>query len=84
LNPDQIDLYESSSTHEQDKLSGNSPARLIQNRKKELLPMGDLEDEITDDAQLKKIRLEKIGNYVGKNPVEAAKLINAWLIEEEY
>jgi flagellar M-ring protein FliF len=84
LNPDQFDLYESSSTQEQDKLSGNSPARLIQNRKKELLPMGDLEDEITDDAQRKKIRLEKIGNYVGKNPVEAAKLINAWLIEEEY
>jgi len=84
LNPDQIDLYESSTTALPELSGGNSNARITQNRRKELLPLGDLEDEITDDAQRKKNRLEKIGNYVGKNPIEAAKLINAWLLEEEY
>jgi flagellar M-ring protein FliF len=81
LNPDHVDLYENSSTALVEK-SGITGSKLTQNRK--MLPLGDLEDEITDDAQRKKNRLEKIGNYVGKNPIEAAKLINAWLIEEEY
>jgi len=84
LNPDHVDLYENSTTPFPEKSDGNSGSRLIPNRKKEMLPLGDLEDEITDDAQRKKNRLEKIGNYVGKNPIEAAKLINAWLLEEEY
>ena len=84
MNPDNIDSYETSLTALPEKSGGNAGSRLIQNRKKDLLPLGDLEDEITDDAQWKKNRLEKIGNYVGKNPLEAAKLINAWLLEEEF
>lgn len=52
-------------------------------KKKELLPVGDIEDEISDEAINKKNRQEKISNYVSKNPTEAAKLINAWLHEDE-
>jgi flagellar M-ring protein FliF len=52
-------------------------------KKKELLPLGDLEDDISDEAINKKNRQEKISNYVSKNPTEAAKLINAWLHEDE-
>ena len=52
-------------------------------KKKELLPIGDIEDEISDEAINKKNRQEKISNYVTKNPTEAAKLINAWLHEDE-
>ena len=52
-------------------------------KKKELLPLGDIEDEISDEAIGKKNRQEKISNYVTKNPTEAAKLINAWLHEDE-
>jgi len=53
-------------------------------RKKALLSVGDLEDEITDEALKKKARHEKITNYVTKNPTDAAKLINSWLREDEY
>jgi flagellar M-ring protein FliF len=52
-------------------------------KKKDLLPLGDIEDDISDDAINKKNRQEKISNYVSKNPTEAAKLINAWLHEDE-
>ncbi len=43
---------------------------------------GDIEEEISDEALEKKVRREKIANYVEKNPSEAAKLINAWLRED--
>jgi flagellar M-ring protein FliF len=52
-------------------------------RKKMLLPVGDIEDEISDEAMLKKNQQEKIINYVAKNPMDAAKLINAWMHEDE-
>lgn len=52
--------------------------------KKRLFQIGDLEDEISDEALLKQGQQEKIANYVQKNPVEAAKLINSWLHEDEY
>jgi len=58
--------------------------QLGMNMKKNLLPLGDLEDEISDEAARKRIQQEKITNYVSKNPVEAAKLINAWLHEDEF
>ena len=51
--------------------------------KRKLFPVGDLEDEITDEALMKKNKLEKISNYVQKNPMDAAKLINSWLKEDE-
>jgi flagellar M-ring protein FliF len=52
-------------------------------KKKDLLPVGDLEDDISDEAINKKNRQEKISHYISKNPTEAAKLINAWLHEDE-
>ena len=67
---------------------GNVPAGQLsaaaKNNKKALLSVGDLEDEISDSALRKKARHEKITNYVTKNPVEAARLINSWLREDEY
>ena len=52
-------------------------------KKKNLLPIGDLEDEISDEAAHKRMQHDKIVNYVSKNPVDAAKLINVWLHESE-
>ncbi len=52
--------------------------------KKSIFEMGDIEDEITDEAVMKKMKQDKIINYVSKNPSEAAKLINSWLKEDEY
>jgi flagellar M-ring protein FliF len=72
--------------------ANNSPSQLSHKvpqvlqemrKKKDLLPIGDIEDEISDEAIGKKNRQEKISNYVSKNPTEAAKLINAWLHEDE-
>jgi hypothetical protein len=48
-----------------------------------LLQVGNIEDELSDAAIGKKVRKEKITNYVKKNPAEAAKLINSWLREDE-
>ena len=55
----------------------------IKKKKKPLLEIGDIEDEITDEAQRKKLQHDKIVSYVGKNPSEAARLINTWLREDE-
>lgn len=52
-------------------------------KRKELGPVGDIEDEISEEAIIKKNQHEKIQNYVTKNPADAAKLINAWLHEDE-
>jgi flagellar M-ring protein FliF len=57
--------------------------RVASGVKKNLLPLGDIEDEISDDAARKKNQQEKISNYVAKNPVDTAKLINSWLHEDE-
>ena len=60
---------------------------LYQQKKKKrdnsFLEIGDIEDEISDEAVMKKMKQEKIVNYVSKNPSEAAKLINSWLREDE-
>jgi flagellar M-ring protein FliF len=65
--------------------SGGVPKKSLAERKKALLEAeGDIEEEISEEALSKKVRREKIGNYVQKNPAEAAKLINAWLREEQY
>lgn len=59
-------------------------AALAQPKKKRgLLPIGDIEDDISDEALMKKNQQEKIVNYVSKNPMDAAKLINAWMHEDE-
>ncbi|MFH0734137.1 MAG: flagellar basal-body MS-ring/collar protein FliF [bacterium] len=53
-------------------------------KKKQILDIGDIEDEITDAATEKRVRQDKIVHYAQKNPTEAAKLINSWLREDEY
>ncbi len=53
-------------------------------RNMSFLEVGNLEDEISDEALMKKAKQDKIINYVSKNPAEAAKLINSWLKEDEY
>jgi flagellar M-ring protein FliF len=64
--------------------TGSSAPQLPAPKKKKwTLPVGDLEDEISDEAMLKRNQQDKIANYVSKNPVDAAKLINAWLHENE-
>jgi flagellar M-ring protein FliF len=70
----------------QQQLGGSErpSAALPPKKKKAILEVGDIEDEITDEAVQKKVQQEKIVNYVQKNPVDAAKLINAWLHEDEY
>jgi flagellar M-ring protein FliF len=63
------------------------PGKTIKKAKKNRKPlfeMGDIEDEISDEAVMKKMKQDKISNYVSKNPSEAAKLINSWLKEDEY
>ena len=67
-----------------DLLKSKSTPQLGLANKKNLLPIGDLEDEISDEAIRKKSQQEKISNYVSKNPAEAAKLINSWLHEDEF
>ncbi len=52
--------------------------------KNNFLDIGDLEDELTDEAAQRQMKQEKIVNYVSKNPSEAAKLINSWLREDEF
>ena len=47
------------------------------------MQLGDIEDEISDEALSKKNQQERIVNYVSKNPMDAAKLINAWMHEDE-
>lgn len=64
-------------------LENFSSAALPSSEKRKLFPLGDLEDEISDEALMKKNQNEKISNYVQKNPVDAAKLINSWLKEDE-
>ncbi|MGE5352062.1 MAG: hypothetical protein ACM3P0_08260, partial [Acidobacteriota bacterium] len=62
--------------------AGNQPAML--KKKKAPVAIGDIEDEITEEAAQKLVQQEKISNYVAKNPADAAKLINSWLHEDEY
>ena len=64
-------------------LSGFANTPLPSAEKRKLFPLGDLEDEISDEALMKKNQNEKISNYVQKNPLDAAKLINSWLKEDE-
>ncbi|MCX6151023.1 MAG: flagellar basal-body MS-ring/collar protein FliF [Ignavibacteriales bacterium] len=53
-------------------------------KKRSLLEIGDITDEISDEAITKQVKHEKLTNYVAQNPVEAARLINLWLREDEY
>ncbi|PKL83956.1 MAG: flagellar M-ring protein FliF [Ignavibacteriae bacterium HGW-Ignavibacteriae-3] len=63
--------------------SPSSVNQLVAKKKNRILPMGDIEDDISDEAMQKKNQQERIVNYVSKNPIDAAKLINAWMHEDE-
>lgn len=63
---------------------GGGPVSAPKPKRQPLIEVGDINDEITNEALEKKARQDKIVNYVQKNPVEAAKLINLWLREDEY
>lgn len=58
--------------------------KLKPQKKRVHLPVGDIEDELSDDAIRKQTQQDKIANYVSKNPYDAAKLINSWLHEDEF
>jgi flagellar M-ring protein FliF len=66
------------------KLLGEGQQNQIPAAKKKMLPVGNIEDEISEEAIMRKNQQEKISSYVSKNPVDAAKLINSWLHEDEY
>jgi flagellar M-ring protein FliF len=53
-------------------------------KKPPMLPVGNIEDEISEEAIEKQQQQEKIINYIQKNPADTAKLINAWLHEDEF
>jgi flagellar M-ring protein FliF len=57
--------------------------RISQKPKRDLLPIGDIEDDISDEAVRKQRQQEKISNYVAKNPNDTAKLIHSWIHEDE-
>jgi flagellar M-ring protein FliF len=63
---------------------GSGGQNQLQKQKRNILESGNIEDEITDEAQEKQMKHNKIVNYVSKNPSEAAKLINSWLRDDEY
>lgn len=83
VNPAQLAYATSEGSNSMDRGGSQTSKTMNQPRKRELLPIGDLEDEISDEAALKKNQQEKIANYVSKNPIDAAKLINSWLHEEQ-
>ena len=65
---------------------GSKPKANLTGMKRPRAPMidvGDLEDELSEEAVSKKVQYDKITNYVSKNPTDTAKLINAWLHEDE-
>ncbi len=74
----------SSSLLESGKAATTAELPAAKKRKQALMEVGNIEDEISEEAISKKVRKEKIANYVEKNPIEAAKLINSWLREDSY
>jgi len=63
--------------------AGGKSALLEIKKKRSQLPIGDLEEEISIDAINRENQIEKIKNYIVKNPADASKLINTWLYENE-
>ncbi len=63
--------------------AGGKSALLEIKKKRTQLPIGDLEEEISIDAINRENQIEKIKNYIVKNPADASKLINTWLYENE-
>ncbi len=74
-----LESYEASSPVEKSKPG----KRIAQKPKRDLLPIGEIEDDISDEAVRKQRQQEKISNYVAKNPNDTAKLIHSWIHEDE-
>lgn len=69
----------------QTELSAAEKNTLLEIKKKRgQLPIGDLEEEISIEAINRENQIEKIKNYIMKNPADASKLINTWLYENEW
>lgn len=83
INPDQFALSGHAISAQALPQQQTQVNQLIAKKKRGLLPMGDIEDDISDEAMMKKNQQERIVNYVSKNPMDAAKLINAWMHEDE-
>jgi len=64
--------------------SGNKNIPMQTKKRRVQLPLGNIEDELSDEAIRKQTQQERIANYVSKNPFDAAKLINSWLHEDEF
>jgi flagellar M-ring protein FliF len=76
-----LDTYKPQTLLQGSKKTSQPP--ITAGKKRQMLPIGDIEDEISDEAARKKNQQDKIANYVSKNPVDTAKLINSWLHEDE-
>jgi flagellar M-ring protein FliF len=66
------------------ELSASGKSTLLEIKKKQgQLNITDLEEEISAEAMNREIQIERIKNYIMKNPADASKLINTWLYENE-
>lgn len=83
FNPGDLAVAPSAPSFQPRVETSSPPPPQINYPKKRQLPIGDIEDEISDEALMKKNQQDKIVNYVSKNPMDAAKLINAWMHEDE-
>ncbi len=79
-----VPLLGQNATYQEGESGVQLAKKIPAKKRKAMMEVGDIEDEITDEALQKKVRRERIQNYVQKNPTEAAKLINSWLREDEY
>jgi flagellar M-ring protein FliF len=80
---DQLEDKRIESYNPKAKIKNQQNKKIAQKPKRELLPVGDIEDDISDEAVRKKLQQEKISNYVVKNPTDTAKLIHSWIHEDE-
>ncbi len=66
------------------ELSASGKSTLLEIKKKQgQLNITDLDEEISAEAMNREIQIERIKNYIMKNPADASKLINTWLYENE-
>ncbi len=75
--------FNASSVLEPSLLKKAKQSPKITRPKREALPVGDIEDELSEEALKKLNQQEKIVQYVSKNPTDAAKIINSWIHQEE-
>jgi len=67
----------------QNQLGDGDNQKQIQAKKRPLINLENLEENASEESMQREANISSIKNYVGKNPIDAAKLIHAWLNEEE-